>query len=309
MVYTIISSWDSVDRQSLLEDGWEENADTLLGIKLYPSGEYNAIEFMEKLSGDMEAMYSFYFSTGRQTITNAICTLLFFRNLRISIRMIAMRPNALVGWCCAMQSIVGLIMMFACLSIVFPSGCSCRELTWIGSVCLTISAWCTGSVLLQKAYLVHDRNRWLLTIGIILLLPQMYTCYIFWTTPIIMHPSFSCFMVYSDSFPVIKAAIDIPINVIFSVIFIRVVYQQYRKFGADAWARLAREGIQTMCMVVAVNISCMLIVLFELLGTFSSHFIIIDSIVTSVLLVYHCSTMLETSSQYANVYAASLSSR
>jgi hypothetical protein len=103
-------------------------------------------------------------------------------------------------------------------------------------------------------------------------------------------------------------ATDTPINVIFSVIFIRVVYQQYRKFGADAWIRLAREGIQTMCMVVAVNIFCMLGTLFDAAGTFSPYFFVIDCILTSVLLVHHCSTTFKTSSQYSSVHSALSSS-
>jgi hypothetical protein len=291
-----MSLWDSVDRKSLLEDGWEENADTLLGIKLYPGGEYNAIEFIENLNDNMEAIRNFFLSIGRQTVGDVICILLFFRNLRISIRMIAMRPNVLAGWCCAIQSIVGMIMMFSGMFVAFPLGNSCREAIWVGGVGLTISPWCTGAILLQKAYLVHDRNKWLLAIGIILLLPQAYTWYALWTTPSTLHSSFGCFPIYSDNLLIVKMAVDTPINIIFSVIFIRVVYQQYRKFGTEAWARLAREGIQTMCMVVAVNVFCMFAMLFDAVGTFSIYFIVIDCILTSVLLVYHCSKMLKISS-------------
>jgi hypothetical protein len=289
---------DAGDRKSLLEDGWEENADTLFGIKLYPGGEYNAIEFMEKLNGDMEAMRNFHFNMGRQTAANVICILLFFRNLRISLRMISKRPDVLAGWCCTIQSIAGLTMLFACISIALPSGCSCRELIWVGSVCLTISPWCTGAVLLHKAYLVHNRNKWLLAIGIILLLPQVYTWYALWVMPSVLDPSLGCLAVYPDDLPIIKMAIDTPINVIFSVIFIRVVYQQYRKFGSDAWARLAREGIQTMCFVVVVNVFCMFAIFFEIAGTFSAHFFIIDCIATSVLLVHHCSSILRRHSKH-----------
>jgi hypothetical protein len=296
-VYSAMPLWDSGDRKNLLEDGWEENADTLFGIKLYPGGEYNAIEFMEKLNGDIEAMRNLHFNIGRQTAVNVICIFVFFRNLRISIRMITKRPDVLAGWCCTIQSIVGLTMLFTFISVEFPFGSCCRELDWVGGACLTILPWCTSAVLLHKAYIVHNRNKWLLAIGIILLLPQAYTWYAFWTTPTIIHPSFGCLAVYSDSLPIIKMAIDAPINVIFSIIFIRVVYQQYRKFGSEAWARLAREGIQTMCMVVAVNVSCMLCTLFEIAGTFSIQFFVIDCIATSVLLVNHCSSILKRHSR------------
>ena len=60
-----------------------------------------------------------------------------------------------------------------------------------------------------------------------------------------------------------------PINVLFSSVFSHVAYKQYRIFGSDTWKRLTRDGIQTMCLVVACNVICVLILLFEIGGDLS----------------------------------------
>jgi hypothetical protein len=295
-----MSLWDLTSLQKLLKDGWKEDAETLLGIKLHPEGERNPIEFAMD-SKDMKIIRGVFIVLTRQTVANIMCIFIMFYNLRIAIRMIYTRPHVLAGWFCAIQAIACLIMMFACLATVFPSGANCRELIWICGICLTISPLCVGAVLLQKAYLVHDRNKWLLAIGIILILPQIYVWYAIWTIPSIMHPDYGCIAIYDACLPLIKRATGTPINVIFSVIFIRVVYQQYKRLGSKAWARLAREGIQTMCMVVAVNIFCMLGIFFGIMGPFSTHLAVVDCIATSVLLIRHCSSILNATSRYESL--------
>jgi hypothetical protein len=67
-----------------------------------------------------------------------------------------------------------------------------------------------------------------------------------------------------------------PINVLFSSIFSYVAYKQYQLYGTDAWRRLARDGIQTMCSVIACNVICRLILLFEIGGNFSEQSFVAD---------------------------------
>jgi hypothetical protein len=68
----------------------------------------------------------------------------------------------------------------------------------------------------------------------------------------------------------------VPLNVLFSTIFSHVAYKQYRLFGSDAWRRLAKDGIQTMCLVTACNIICGLIMIFEIGGDFSQLSVAVD---------------------------------
>ncbi|RKP05294.1 hypothetical protein THASP1DRAFT_26183 [Thamnocephalis sphaerospora] len=178
--------------------------------------------------------------------------------------------------------------------MALPSGASCRQVIWSSGIGLVLSPICVSIVLLQKAYIVYDRQRWLLVVGGALLLGQPAITYILWTCPTIIVPSIGCFPVYPPYFPWVKLGLDAPINIFFSIAFLLVVYRQYRQFGSAAWARLMRDGIQTMCLVVFSNVVCMAIAAFEPLGSFSEMFVIIDWVVTSLLLVDHCTKLHAT---------------
>jgi hypothetical protein len=65
-------------------------------------------------------------------------------------------------------------------------------------------------------------------------------------------------------------------NLLFSAIFCRMAYKQYRQFGSDAWRRLAHDGIQTMCMVTACNITSCSIILADAGGNFADILFPVD---------------------------------
>ncbi|KAI9598585.1 hypothetical protein BDF19DRAFT_430777 [Syncephalis fuscata] len=67
-----------------------------------------------------------------------------------------------------------------------------------------------------------------------------------------------------------------PINTFFSAIFSRVAYQQYCVFGSEAWKHLARDGIQTMCLVTFCNVACAICILVEVVGKLSELFFVAD---------------------------------
>ncbi|RKP07538.1 hypothetical protein THASP1DRAFT_24324 [Thamnocephalis sphaerospora] len=150
--------------------------------------------------------------------------------------MVRRRPTALATWCCLIQSAAGLVYTVCSLLVTMPGGLSCRQGMWIVGAGLTISPLCVGATLLQKAYLVHERKKWLLAIAL-------------------MAPNAGCFSLYPPYLPWVKIAMDAPINLAFSIAFILVVYRQYRQYGSAAWGRLVRNGIQTMCFVVLANIA------------------------------------------------------
>ncbi|RKP06993.1 hypothetical protein THASP1DRAFT_24781 [Thamnocephalis sphaerospora] len=162
---------------------------------------------------------------------------------------------------------------------------------WAVGVGLAVSPMCVSAVLLQKAYVVHGRSRLLLAIGIALILPQPVITYYLWLHPTVMDHTTACTTVYPQFFPWLKFGLDAPINVVFSVAFLIVVYRQYRLFGSGAWARLVRNGIQTMGFIVLFNFVCMFAAATEVLGLFSQMFFVMDWAVTSLLLVHHCSNL------------------
>ncbi|KAI8052850.1 hypothetical protein BDF22DRAFT_743527 [Syncephalis plumigaleata] len=79
-------------------------------------------------------------------------------------------------------------------------------------------------------------------------------------------------------------AITMPGNTFFSAIFCRVVYNQYRRFGSEAWRRLARDGIQKLCAAVFCNVFCGLIIITRAFDSYSDFFFVVDWVVISTIL-------------------------
>ncbi|RKP06918.1 hypothetical protein THASP1DRAFT_21994 [Thamnocephalis sphaerospora] len=286
-----MSFFGTFDRDELLKDGWEKDATFQWGIPLHPQGELNAIDYLAQTPASPDEIRTRAFSIFMQLPFPIIINYIFMRNLAVSIRMVYQRPEAFAPWCCLLQASVGVIYTVNALLYAFPGGPSCRHAVWIVGVGITISQLCVGATLLQKAYIVHHRNKRLLVLGITLLLPQPLIIYFVWISPVIMAPPAGCLACYPHYFPWVKFAMDMPINILFSVAFISVVYRQYRQFGTAAWARLVRNGIRTMCLIVISNFVCMICAAFEVLSLLSQMFMLIDWIITSLLMIHHCENM------------------
>ncbi|RKP10732.1 hypothetical protein THASP1DRAFT_27487 [Thamnocephalis sphaerospora] len=291
-----MSTWKQTHRRDVLEENWTQNATRLWNIPLYPLGELNAIDFAMQAQGNLNEMRMRSRGTLVQIIFSTITNWVFMYSIASSVRMLYRRPSIAAG-CCLLQAISGVIYSMTVVSFALPGGPSCRQLLWVASVALSISPICVGATLLQKVYLVHGRRTWLVVVGTLLLLPQPLFPYYIWTSPATMMSSTGCLTRYPSYLPWLKLAMEMPINIAFSVAFIMVVYRQYRQFGSEAWGRLVRNGIQTMCAIVLSNFFCMLCAAFELGDYLSEMFFVLDWMITSLLLVHHCKIMHTSSAE------------
>ncbi|RKP05157.1 hypothetical protein THASP1DRAFT_26300 [Thamnocephalis sphaerospora] len=286
-----MSFGEHVDTKSILADGWEGNAAHQWGIPLYPLGELGMAEYQALAQDDLQETRKRSIGIFVHLLLNSTLGYIFVRNITRTVSMIRQRPDLLASWCCLIQALFGLVYAIAVALFSTAAELSCRRMIWIAAVGLTVSPICVGAALLQKAYMVHSSNKWLLVAGIVLLFPQPYFTYLSWTSPATIVAGVGCLVIYPQEMPWVKLALDAPINILFSAAFIVVIYRQYRRFGSSAWARLMRNGIQTMCLIVLSNVVCMLGVAFNLAGLFSELFFALDWLITSTLLVYHCATM------------------
>ncbi|RKP07859.1 hypothetical protein THASP1DRAFT_30331 [Thamnocephalis sphaerospora] len=279
------------DRDTLLEADWEKDATYKWGIPLHPLGEINTIDYVMQAQGNLQDMRARTRGIFLQLATSGFVSYLFVYNVITAALTTLRRPRALSNWCCLIQAISGIGYVTMALMLNVPGGTTCRQSVWYSGSAIVLSSVCVSITLLQRAYLAHGRSKRLLFFGIVLLLPQPLTAFIMWTSPTFMVPSIGCYVFYPHYFPWVKLAVDAPINTLFSIAFITVVYQQYRRFGSAAWAQLVRNGIQTMCTIALANLICMICVSFEVLGLYSEMFFAFDWILVSTLLARHCKAM------------------
>jgi hypothetical protein len=266
--------WNREDAMKLLGENWEENAPRVLGILVHPLGELSGFEHIFYNVDNIETMRLRTTGIFIQTFFHTILLVTFTYNTFKAIQQLRSRKYSLMAWCCIIQSLTGVIYCLTTLSSsIIPKGASCRVVLWTAGIGIVISSICVSIALLQQAYLAHGRNKKLLITGIIMIIPQPIVSYITMITPVIPIGGTGCVLLYPDSLPWIKFALDAPINTVFSVAFIIVVYRQYRLRGKKAWKHLTRTGIRTFGSIILCNFICMLAAAIDILGIISSSLI------------------------------------
>ncbi|KAI9596834.1 hypothetical protein BDF19DRAFT_436956 [Syncephalis fuscata] len=236
-----------------LKEEWKQNATSILGIRLHPLGEISLPDFVLESADDRELTHIKLTGIYRQLIFNLLAAHLFVYNSCLAFKMILAQRRSFPGWLCLIPAVMGMgAGLLAALSI-FPTGLNCRKISCV---------------------------------------PQLLPMYFGWaSSPVTIKADTGCIVHYSYQFPWYWFGLTAPINAFFSAIFAHVAYKQYRTFGSDAWKRLTRDGIRTMCLVVLCNIFCATGIIIKLGGMFSEMFLLVDWLFTSTILVNHCYSM------------------
>ena len=145
---------------------WVKNATTLWGFPLHPLGEMAAVDFIMAYTDDIALMRTRLTSMQLQVAFNVTASCIFASNFYISAKMVIARPRALNGWCCLIPSILGIGMGVLTGMMVSPFNVSCRDIIWYTVAGITITLVCNSIIVLQRAYLVLCRQRWVIIVGI-----------------------------------------------------------------------------------------------------------------------------------------------
>jgi hypothetical protein len=255
---------------------WEQNATRLGSIPLHPLGEISYYTFVNMARTEEDRINS-WITVFRQLIITATVTCIFVHNAITSIGLVRAKPRALATWCSLIQSLAGVACgLYAC-TLIFPEGLTCRGLLWAIMVCIRVNDFCTGATLLQKAYIVRHRNRWLLLFIPLIVVAPIPIIYASWISPAILSSSAGgCVFVYPVYYPWMRFAFHAPINLVLTGIFLQVAIAQYRKFGNDAWRKLTRDGIQIGLALLFLNVACTFAVGFEIFGIYSVIVLLVE---------------------------------
>lgn len=249
---------------------WQQNATHLWGIPLHPKGELDTFNYMSEPLNDINETRKRVIGLQSQTVAILLTTAIFVRNFNVSLRMVVSRTRTISAWCCFVPSTLGMIFGFMVGYAFLFSGLSCRNTVWLSAFTNTVAITCNSAILLQKAYLVLCKQRWIVILGTIFTLPQIgFLIIVMVCSPITVEPGLGCVLYYPIYLPYYWFFASVPVNLFFSGIFSHVTYRQYRTFGSDAWMYLTRNGIQTMCLAILCNFICGFIILFQVGGNYA----------------------------------------
>ncbi|RKP09868.1 hypothetical protein THASP1DRAFT_28354 [Thamnocephalis sphaerospora] len=258
-----------------LGSDWVQNAVHFGSIPLHPLGEQSFYQFVMGAKNPTETRERMAVIFQHFSI-DVLAASLFAWNLMISARLVRRRPRTIATQCCLIQSVVGLVCAIAGMSGSLPVGPSCRALTWVTTASVRIGDLCVGAVLLQKAYIVTNRNRRLFFFIPVIAAAAPALLYASWSSPAIITAGSGCIFIYPEYFPWLRFGLHAPMNIVLTGIFLNVVYRQWRQFGTRAWEQLAKEGILVGLLMLLSNLLCTFIIAFEVFGLYSIMILLAD---------------------------------
>ncbi|KAI9592787.1 hypothetical protein BDF19DRAFT_450891 [Syncephalis fuscata] len=245
---------------------WIKNATTLWGIPLHPLGELDLYDFYTQTIRESPEKHHSMAGGKLQVIFTIIVLSIHVRNFIVSSKMIASSPHSLAPWCCLISAFLGFVAgstyIFAFLGLLLK----CRVVVWLVLFKLALVYFFNSLILLQKAYLVLYRKKWIIYISIPFMLMQL---------------GFGVFSIYF-SYVKLEAEADCTLH-------------YYSVYGSDAWKRLARDGIQAMCLAVFCNLFFCALLMFQIGKSRSDNCFVLDLVIVTTILVNHCQNMRKVS--------------
>ncbi|RKP08148.1 hypothetical protein THASP1DRAFT_23810 [Thamnocephalis sphaerospora] len=248
--------------QMKLEDGWQKNATWFGNIPIHPLGYRTAFECI--IEGDVSL------EERRDRIFGA------YLQRSVSVGLMRTRPRALASICCLLQSTIGIVYSAIAASTLLPGGATCWASVWGAALAITINDGCVSAVILQKAYVVHHRPRWMLAFGVLIAVSLPVIVYVTVTSPAILGPTCACTFLYPSYYPWLRFGFYFPMDIIFSAAFIIAIRRQYLRFKTDIWKQVTQDGIQIILCMATSHLICLILVSFELFGTFSAMVLMVD---------------------------------
>ncbi|RKP27048.1 hypothetical protein SYNPS1DRAFT_27288 [Syncephalis pseudoplumigaleata] len=223
----------------------------------------NAFEFLNaQEQGNSTRPTGIFF----QVMLSTVMLVVFLRNIYYAVSLVRKYPRKIAPWCSLSIATTGALFFGGFgLPFAFPGGPSCRTLLFALSIALTLCSMAISIILLERAYLAHCRNRYLLVIGMLLILLESLLFYVLsWMTEAHIAPAYGCHAHFLYYVPVVHFLLTAPANTVLSVAFLIVVYRKYRRYGEKCWRLLVREGTVTMLLVLGSNFLCMICNAFRL---------------------------------------------
>ncbi|RKP05504.1 hypothetical protein THASP1DRAFT_32662 [Thamnocephalis sphaerospora] len=235
------------------------------------------VDYVAAAADDLNETRARYIGQSLQLFLSVLALWLFAYNLYRAISLAMWMRHFPVRLLCIVQAAAGVALSITSISTDLPGGADCHAAKWAGGVGLTLSTLCTEIMLLLKAYIVHDRPRWLLVLLVPLTIIQFG---ILWV--IVGHAGFmlttahGCTVAFPAYYPWMRFALNGTVNATLSIPFLMVAVNYYRRYGSDMWACLSRDGILYMVCAIASNLAAALFSSFAWLGGMSEWMYFLD---------------------------------
>jgi hypothetical protein len=247
------------------------------GVPFQQMGELHIIDFYMMASGDIPELRGRLMGIQIELLATFLILCLFGQNFITVSRMLTSRAYALPLWCSFISLLVGTVTLLVALVNLLRDESSCRMTVWLQLIGMSLSMFFNSIILLRKTYLMLFKKKWILYVGSPLIIPQLaYPIVVVFDSTAAIETYRGCVIYYYQFFIWFWVGINIPHNILFSVVFCHAAYKQSLVFGSDTWKRLTFEGLQTMCLSLLCNIISIIIIIFYTGSANKDIFLVID---------------------------------
>ncbi|RKP23909.1 hypothetical protein SYNPS1DRAFT_24012, partial [Syncephalis pseudoplumigaleata] len=187
-------------------------------------GHQSMIDFIWQARDNEPAFRQRYVTVGTHLIPCYIIAYVFARNSICVGKIIAKYPYKLAPWCCFCANLVGFLCFAAFGAPLWLSTDGiCASYAWAIVVSISISGTLGNIMLFERAYVACQRSIWFILLGIVLVgVPGPAFVVAAWRTSTAkLSPRHACYLDYPDYLPYVRLSIDLPSNIVFSIIFTR----------------------------------------------------------------------------------------
>jgi hypothetical protein len=242
-----------------------------------PNGVLNGYEYIA-IAADYPALARQRFSATAVQIIGDVVIFMIFTHLFIrALVILRARKHSLPCWCLFFQMASGFI--YGCLAVpaYLPFGLGCFQIACLASFFISISSMMATAYLLCQAYYANQCDTRIKYFGAPLVLAGSITwVVVFFDSHSENTNDKACVLRYPTYLPLLRGLADISVNTILSVAFIRIIHQQYVKFGSSCWYKLRNDGIQYSLWVIASNLICAISTTTNILGEASQMIFLAD---------------------------------
>ncbi|KAI9591144.1 hypothetical protein BDF19DRAFT_499562 [Syncephalis fuscata] len=186
---------------------------------LYPMDAYETVELFSTSLKEMR----------KQLTLHIIMSYVQGHNINIALRLVIEKPRALARWCCLMPSVLCIGISILTIMFDFAKVFYMDTLALYAGFTVPISIMCYSIILLQKAYTMSQKSRWVLVIGIMLIILQIITPVIMLNVDVMANFELyrRGFSHYPKELILLWFCTSLAVNLFLSSVFSYTAYKQY----------------------------------------------------------------------------------
>jgi hypothetical protein len=239
-------------------------------------GLLSSYEFVLLANGNMELMRQRFYISCFQALFDVFTLVLFSHFLGRAIKLLHKCPHSVPVWCITFQTLTGVCVGIAGVSSYMPGGFNCRTMIFILLTNIVSFSILMSTCLIFRLYYAMQ-IRWI----VYLVIPLSLTYGALLTQALVTCKTTNdeyegCKLILPSYLGIVRNAIDMFINLLLSLAFLKVIHNYHVRLKAKSWEKLKSDGIHYTTAIIGSNLVFTILIMCNAAGGLSNIFFTMD---------------------------------